>query len=231
MVQRIRKLLAKNSHIKKALLFVYFHTYKKIERFVQNRRFLKYGSKLLQEADQAFREVGVEYWLDFGTLLGAYREGDFLKHDLDLDLGMYLKDYSPQIDQALQKRGFKKIKEYLIDDGNFGREITYSYKGVGLDIFFYTQIDDTRAYYHDFLWMEKNGKKVLRPRQITLALEGTVPLVFQGFTYKAPHPIEKHLADRYGEDFMVEKKEWRLGMERDLDIQVLDKEVQLIRYE
>ena len=231
MVQRIRKLLAKNSHIKKALLFVYFHTYKKIERFVQNRRFLKYGSKLLQEADQAFREVGVEYWLDFGTLLGAYREGDFLKHDLDLDLGMYLKDYNPQLDQALQKRGFKKIKEYLIDGGNFGREITYSYKGVGLDIFFYTQIDDTRAYYHDFLWMKKNGKKVLRPRQITLALEGTVPLRFQGSTYKAPHPIEKHLADRYGEDFMVEKKEWRLGMERDLDIQVLDKEVQLIRYE
>jgi phosphorylcholine metabolism protein LicD len=30
--------------------------------------------------------LGVEYWADFGTLLGMYREKDIIKHDNDVDV-------------------------------------------------------------------------------------------------------------------------------------------------
>ena len=31
-----------------------------------------------------------DIWLDFGTLLGYYRENDFISHDLDMDFGIFL---------------------------------------------------------------------------------------------------------------------------------------------
>ena len=34
-----------------------------------------------------------DLWLDFGTLLGFYRENDFINHDLDMDFGIIINDY------------------------------------------------------------------------------------------------------------------------------------------
>ena len=34
-----------------------------------------------------------DIWLDFGTLLGYYRENDFISHDLDMDFGIIIPDY------------------------------------------------------------------------------------------------------------------------------------------
>ena len=34
-----------------------------------------------------------DIWLDFGTLLGYYRENDFISHDLDMDFGIIISDY------------------------------------------------------------------------------------------------------------------------------------------
>mgnify|MGYP003089566186 FL=1 len=32
-------------------------------------------------------------WLDFGTLLGYYRENDFISHDLDMDFGVQVSSF------------------------------------------------------------------------------------------------------------------------------------------
>ena len=32
-------------------------------------------------------------WLDFGTLLGYYRENDFISHDLDMDFGVQVSNF------------------------------------------------------------------------------------------------------------------------------------------
>jgi len=42
----------------------------------------------LKEIKHILDDVGVKYWLDFGTLLGAVRDGKFIPWDTDIDLGM-----------------------------------------------------------------------------------------------------------------------------------------------
>ena len=58
----------------------------------RKRCFLSCGNEVLQKAKNALDSENVLFWLDYGTLLGAYREHDFIKHDFDLDIGLWLKD-------------------------------------------------------------------------------------------------------------------------------------------
>ena len=39
-----------------------------------------------------FEEHGIEYWMDFGTLLGAVRTGENVEFDDDGDIGVFGKD-------------------------------------------------------------------------------------------------------------------------------------------
>lgn len=49
-------------------------------------------AQLLHEFDALCREHGLDYWLAFGTLLGAVRHGGFIPWDDDIDVGMMRDD-------------------------------------------------------------------------------------------------------------------------------------------
>ncbi len=64
---------------------------------------------MFKEVKETFEALQISYWLDQGTLLGVIREGDLLKTDHDLDLGMWADDYRkrrPEILSRLRKKGY-----------------------------------------------------------------------------------------------------------------------------
>ena len=67
-----------------------------------------HGKDVLGDFYQASREVGIRPFLMWGTLLGCVREGRFLKHDRDIDLGILASDYAKKdaLVAAMQKRGY-----------------------------------------------------------------------------------------------------------------------------
>ena len=48
----------------------------------------KYGHHLLRALFDAALENNIPVWLEFGTLLCAYRDKSFMNHDFDIDCGM-----------------------------------------------------------------------------------------------------------------------------------------------
>ena len=57
---------------------------------------------LLKEMDYVCKQANLEYWIDFGTLLGAVRHKGFIPWDDDVDLGMLRSDYE-KIIEAFKK--------------------------------------------------------------------------------------------------------------------------------
>ena len=65
----------------------------------------------MQDFYEASREVGIRPFLMWGTLLGWVREGRFLRHDKDVDLGILASDYAKKdvLIAAMQKRGYRTL--------------------------------------------------------------------------------------------------------------------------
>lgn len=55
-----------------------------------------------------FDAAGIHWWLDYGALLGAVREGGIIAHDNDADIGILLDDWGKlkQLRPAAQEAGF-----------------------------------------------------------------------------------------------------------------------------
>ena len=50
--------------------------------------------KLLMKVRKLLTDNDIEFWLAYGTLLGAIKERNFLAHDSnDIDIGLNQKDY------------------------------------------------------------------------------------------------------------------------------------------
>ncbi len=68
-----------------------------------------HGKDMLWDFMEASTSLGMRPFLMWGTLLGYIREGDFLKHDYDIDLGLLAQDYDKKeaLVSAMTKRGYR----------------------------------------------------------------------------------------------------------------------------
>lgn len=57
------------------------------------RNFQIFNQELLNFIVNVCKKYNINYWLDYGTLLGAVRHGGYIPWDDDIDIGMMRKDY------------------------------------------------------------------------------------------------------------------------------------------
>lgn len=95
---------------------------------------------LLHMAAKTLTSLGVKFWLSSGTCLGWYRQCSIIPYSKDVDLGIFIKDYKPDIIPAFQMAGlplkhkFGKVKDSL--------ELSFQGQDVKLDIFFFYEEKD-----------------------------------------------------------------------------------------
>lgn len=105
---------------------------------VQARRMRKNGLQMLAAAEKAFDEAGVQAFLTYGCLLGAYRDHGFISYDPDIDLGILAEQVPANLPDVLRKHGFTLYRQNVLNDANKTiAEQTYEYRKLHLDIFYY----------------------------------------------------------------------------------------------
>ncbi|MCQ2977967.1 MAG: LicD family protein [archaeon] len=112
------------------------------------------GYELLKFVDNICEKYGLEYWLDYGTLLGAIRHADYIPWDDDLDISMMRKDYEKfceVINEEIENSNIKNLtatfKKAKSIDAYRWIQIKYIHPDhkasfVGLDIFAFDYLDN-----------------------------------------------------------------------------------------
>ncbi|KAJ8402077.1 hypothetical protein AAFF_G00373120 [Aldrovandia affinis] len=157
------------------------------------------AKSLLHLAARTLTDLGVPFWLSSGTCLGWFRQCNVIPYSKDVDLGIWIKDYRPDIIQALQKAGlplkhkFGKVEDSL--------ELSFQGLDVKVDIFFFYEEGD-------IVWnggtQAKSGKKFkyVFPR-FTLCWTELVEL-----KVRVPCETLDYVEANYGPNWNVPVKTW-----------------------
>lgn len=169
----------------------------------------KYGIEVLKIIHSCSKSENFQYWLDFGTLLGAYRDKDFIKHDDDMDIAVFYKDRNI-IHESLINHGFKIVKRYISENTDYtALEETFFYKGIYIDFFYYHTLGN-RMFCNSFSPFDnetidpsKDAINVLQVKEISLPNDGICDYNFKGITVSVPNNIKNYLTFHYGKNFMI----------------------------
>ncbi|KAL4658997.1 fukutin [Arapaima gigas] len=112
------------------------------------------AKSLLSLVAQTLTGLGIPFWLSSGTCLGWFRQCSLISYSKDVDLGIWIKDYKPDIISAFQMTGlplkhkFGKVEDSL--------ELSFQGLDVKVDLFFFYEEGD-------IVWnggtQAKSGKK------------------------------------------------------------------------
>ncbi len=208
----------------KTLFRPFYRFYIKITYLIKHHRensnLMKNGIEALTMFDKCLSDNGYLYSLGAGTLLGAIREKGFIKHDEDIDIFMWIEDYSLELINLLKSSGFYLRHSYSIENDSWGREDSFVYKGVQVDIFYIYPALDQYSYFTDYLlFPDSNSREMsisthggLMPRRIQIPILKSIKRVqFETLMLPVTINADEVLTFRYGKDYIIPNAKWRAG--------------------
>lgn len=190
---------------------------KKVEKIKAARKaaLKEYGNDVLQAVSEVMDELSVDWFVDYGSLLGIIRDGHFIEYDDDLDFGIFSTDPAlwDKLEKAFAKRGMKKVRTITFN-GQL-EEMTFAHHDLTFDLFRHWQGEGKNLAY---CFYNKPGVEYPDPNSYTPVLlkaydfGGTKTIPYNGLQIRVPAEPEKYLASVYTENWRIPDPNWKAGM-------------------
>lgn len=178
------------------------------------RRQKKYTNRLASQALIDFKSqmdaMNVSFFLISGTLLGCIRENALLRHDKDIDIGIWAQENLEQLIAKLRTSGYF----YILPNHNSNIIVIRHVNSVTIDIFVHHR--DVCSYWH------AGGKSRWDNTPFELAYQS-----FLGDKYLIPRDYERYLTENYGVDWRIPKVDFDSALDTP-NMQIVDKKAMMI---
>ena len=158
--------------------------------------------QVLKDARDALNRINIPYFLMGGTLLGFIRSGDFIPHDDDMDIGIFIEDWSPKIAEEFQKVGFKW--ERKLGTEKLGLEYTFFKNGIQLDIFFWYKEKD--YFWYAAWWKENKPENIIKLKFDKFTMNPA--WIIHEEEFSIPYDHDHWLEQIYGPDWKTPNPKW-----------------------
>ncbi len=209
-MKEIVKKILKSSAIGQ-FLYEPLHKIYRLWAIPRRRRLLKKnGPEVLKDLATLFKKYDIPAFAAYGTMLGFVRDGGFITHDDDMDIGVMPGMWSPQmLLRLLIENGYKVLYVFKFHDRV--TEFKVEYKCIPIDFFFYEENNDE---YLSHLYFYVEGTKYPTPNANSVKVVHTPK--FEGIqwisVFDEEFPVlknpERFLAALYGEGWRVPDKGW-----------------------
>ncbi len=161
--------------------------------------------KLLAELTELLKEIQINSWLTDGTLLGWYREQNFIGHDKDMDIGVHISEYKESLIPHLTKNNWEVIR--VLGTIQQGLELSLKKNGHKIDIFFFYE-DGNQVWHAAWQGQKIDGKRYRRMIKYSYEKFNLKEIEFLNHTFSAPDNPEKYIITKYGENWRTPIKNW-----------------------
>jgi len=184
-----------------------------------------------------FKEVGLKYWVDYGTLLGTIRENSFIPYDTDIEIYVKYEDFDFHIKEMLHRLYYYGFKLEVLPmevhikqkEGYVGSTIGWFKEGRKISSWFFYHLPGFIRKSFIKLMMKiyfSSTNEVVRPddgedrekkwhcRWIrsflpTFFCYKLMEWPFYNFTVSVPVKAKELLYLRYGKDWIIPKKRYK----------------------
>lgn len=211
MKEMIKQVL-KSSMFGKKIYPLIQRSYRSVAIPMKRRRLQRHGVDALHKVHTILSECNVDYYADWGTLLGIIREGGFIRHDDDIDLTIVDSKTNPQVLlNRLLGNGFKFI--HVLKNNNGIVEFSVSWMKLSIDFFFRIPVGHpgkvgiADVYYDPDIKYETPDQNSYKVWLFDEAIKTKI-ITFRGVEIRIPDKPEEMLEFEYGQEWRSPISNW-----------------------
>lgn len=214
----IRNTLYKN----KVVLGVYSFFKNKIPNYFKKKKLRENGFKDLSLLVQLLEDTDIQYFCEFGTLLGFIRDKGFIPHDNDIDMGIINNSFFSweNLEKQLSRGNIKKVHSYSYE-GRITEETFDFPDGTSIDFFLYDVEEErmiTNVYYknHNMVYDNANQRSVKALIYPRISGVTTISVNENATPIPIPENAETHLEHIYGPLWRLPDPAYKPDRENDI---------------
>lgn len=172
----------------------------------------KLGYEYMKKINATLDKSGFQYFITYGTLLGIMREGQFMGHDNDIDMGIICDERFSwdKLEKSLQEIGLYKKHQFTLE----GKvtEQTYACENLSIDFFLYEffDVDHQISYVYFRNENERYEDTIFEvSRHITKKIDKLEKIQNSKGEFCVPGNAEEFLEEIYGKDWRVPQPNWK----------------------